>query len=184
MQRDQNAIPAIVYKILDAMEPRILANHVRTFADFLVDEFNTNQSEASNYINLLLNMIWDQVEILPHFESETSNVTLVIQHLMAFDQFIHVLVLRPLESSDTMIMVQLLIMKTFNRETGVETNPFLQRVQALSSFPIDHWEDEEYFRHHMKFHRAFPESFNFEILATKVAPPPTPTKNTLPVYFG
>ena len=61
MQRDQNAIPAVVYKILDAMEPRILANHVRTFADFLVDEFNTNQSEASNYINLLLNMIWDQV---------------------------------------------------------------------------------------------------------------------------
>lgn len=64
MQRDQHAIPAIVYKILDQMEPRILANHVRTFADFLVDEFNTNQSEAANYINLLLYMIWDKVWLL------------------------------------------------------------------------------------------------------------------------
>jgi len=63
LQRDLRAIPAVIYKILDQMEPRILANHMRTFADFLVDEFNTNQKEATNYINLLLYMIWDKVKI-------------------------------------------------------------------------------------------------------------------------
>jgi hypothetical protein len=61
MQRDRNSIPAVVYKILDQMEPRILANNLRTFADYLVDEFNDKQHEAMNYINLLLYMIWNKV---------------------------------------------------------------------------------------------------------------------------
>lgn len=81
-------------------------------------------------------------------------------------------------------MCQLLLLKGFDKDTVTEKNPFLQRVEALNAFPIDHWENQDHFHHHMTFHKQFPESFNFEILATKVVPPQTPTKNTLPVYFG
>ena len=61
MQRDKNAILAVAYKILNQMEPRNIAHHIRTFTDYLVTEFETNQSEVTNHINLLLNMIWDKV---------------------------------------------------------------------------------------------------------------------------
>ena len=64
MQRDKNAIPAVVYKILNQMEPRNIAHHIRTFTDYLVTEFEINQSEVMTYINLLLYMIWDKVSSL------------------------------------------------------------------------------------------------------------------------
>ena len=103
---------------------------------------------------------------------------------MSLDQFLHVLILRPMESSDTMIIGQLLLLKNFERDGGSEPNPFHSRVEAMKSFPVDHWQNQNYHYHHMSYHNEYPESFNFEILARKVTPPQHSNDNTLPVYFG
>lgn len=103
---------------------------------------------------------------------------------MPLDQFIHVLILRPMESSDTMIMCQLLLLKAFEKDGSSEPNPFHTRVEAMKSFPADHWQNQNYHLHHMSYHSDYPETFNFEILAKKVTPQQHPQENTLPVYFG
>jgi len=80
-----------------------------------------------------------------------------------------------------LIVAQLLML---NDKADGADNPFLQRVHFLKTFPIDHFNHEDYFRYHLNYHQQFPESFNFEILATKVQQPQEPTVKPLPVYFG
>ena len=124
-QASTTKLPAIFYRILQAMEPKTFRNQLRTFTDFIVEEISRNQDEVHKYIQYLLHLIWDQ-------------------HVIPFDQFIHVLVLRPCDSPDTLIVAQLLMLN--DKADGGE-NPFLQRVQFLqNTFPIDHFNHEDQFR--------------------------------------
>ena len=64
IQRQQQQLPAIVFKVLEKFNFNTLANHVRTFTDYLIESFQAignNQQEAFNYIDFLIRMIWTHV---------------------------------------------------------------------------------------------------------------------------
>ena len=53
-----------MFKVLEKFNFNTLANHVRTFTDYLIESFQAignNQQEALNYIDFLNRMIWTHV---------------------------------------------------------------------------------------------------------------------------
>ena len=82
--QQENQLPSIVFEVLEQFNFSQLSAHIRTFSDFMINEFQAvgnDQNAAFAYIDLLVRMIWDY-------------------QIMSLDNFIHILTLRNYSGTD------------------------------------------------------------------------------------
>ena len=78
MLKPTKQLPSIVYDVLEQFNFSQLSAHIRTFSDFIINEFQAvgnDENAAMSYIDILIRMIWDY-------------------QIISLDMFIHILTLR------------------------------------------------------------------------------------------
>ena len=154
---DTDQITSIAYKVLERIGPKQLTAHLRSFCDVLVLEFS--KSGGSGHVNKCIdamnNLIWKY-------------------NIIALDRLILCMALRTNEGSHAQVcffIIQLLLLKP---------QDFRNRVSELvKNMSPEHWMTNDFYTHHLEFHRKFPEKFTFEDQQS-YGNETTP----LPVYFG
>ena len=156
---DDNRIPPTAYKVLERIGPRALSAHLRTFCDFLVNEFCVagTQNYFPKYIEAINDMIWKC-------------------NILTIDRLVLCLALRNLENNAAQIAFYIIF------QTMVRSSDFKNRVvDFLTNNSADHWLQCNWHEKHMSFHKTYPEKFFYEGIQDLNNPI---QHQYLPVYFG
>lgn len=149
-----NAIPPVAYIILERIGARSLSNHLRYFADFLVNVFAQSVGgQHKIYVDALNDLIW-----------KCNVVTL--------DRLILCMCLRAFEGVNSQVCLLICWLL-------LEKDEFKSRVEAfVRDNSPEHWKKADWSTRHAAFNDKFPEKLFFEYLEI-----PSGHKY-LPVYYS
>ena len=150
-----NAIPAVAYTILERIRARGLSLHLRSFADYLVNELAVSfgQSHLKKHVDALNDLIW-----------KCNVITL--------DRLLLCLSLRAFEGNNSKVCL-LICMLLLEREE------FKKRVEYfVAENSPEHWKQSDWHAKHVAFQEKYPEKLFFENLEG------VSSHQYLPVYFS
>jgi mediator of RNA polymerase II transcription subunit 23 len=151
-----NAIPGVAYKILDRIGARGLSVHLRSFADFVVNEIALSVGRTEHlkkHVDSLNDLIW-----------KCNVITL--------DRFLLCLSLRAFEGNNSKVCLLICMLL-------LERDEFKKRVECfVSENSPEHWKQSDWHARHVAFQEKHPEKLFFENLEG------VGSHQYLPVYFS
>lgn len=150
-------INPIAYKIVDRIGARGLSAHLRTFCDFLLNEF-ANSSDGQHVkrcVDALNDLIWKC-------------------HVITLDRFLLCLMLRAAEAKNAQVCLVICMLI-------LEKDDFRKRVEDfVRDNSPEHWKHSDWHEKHQSFQQKHPEKFYTEFLPEIAGQQP----QHHPVYFS
>ena len=134
-------INPIAYKILDRIGARGLSAHLRTFCDYLMNEFaySFDGQHVKRFVEALNDLIWKC-------------------HVITLDRFLLCLTLRASEGNTAQVCLLICMLI-------LEKDDFRKRVdEFVRENSPEHWKHSDWHEKHQAFQQKYPEKFFFDYL--------------------